>query len=95
MLYLQKQYLNALVAAEVEIKLSGMCNAKVDGGTGRYVSRLARLLLLISAEQPRVVPLLYHYERNARLVFRFQLVIEIIIHLACRVLRFWRLVHWK
>lgn len=76
---LQKQYLNALVAAEVEIKLGGMRNTEVDGGTGGYVTRFTRLLLFIGTEQPCVVPLLYHYERNARLVVCLQLGMEIII----------------
>lgn len=66
-------YLYALVTAEVEVELGGVRDAEVDGGAGGDVARLARLLLLVGAEQPRVVPLLHHYERNARLVLRLQL----------------------
>jgi hypothetical protein len=66
-------YLDSLVAAEVEIELGGMRDAEVDGGASGDVPRLARLLLLVRTEQSRVVPLLHHYERDARLIFSFQL----------------------
>lgn len=66
-------YLYTLVAAQIEVELGGMRDAEVDGGAGGDVARLARLLLLVGAEQPRVVPLLYHDERDARLVLRLQL----------------------
>lgn len=58
------------MATEIEVKLSGMRDAEVDGSPGGDVARLARLLLLVRAEQPRVVTLLDHYERYARLVLR-------------------------
>ena len=42
--------LDALVGAQIEVKLGGMCDANVDRGPSRDVSRLAALLLLVSAE---------------------------------------------
>lgn len=67
------KYLNALVAAKVEIKLSGVCDADIDGGAGRNVSALATLLFLVSAEKACVVPLLHHDKRDAWLVVSLQL----------------------
>lgn len=61
------------MTAEVEVKLGGVRDAQVNCGPGGDVPRLAGLLLLVRAEQPRVVPLLHHDERDARLVLRFQL----------------------
>lgn len=66
-------YLDALVTAQVEIEFGGMRDAEVDRGPGRDVPGLAGLLLLVGAEQPRVMSLLYHDESDARLVLRFQL----------------------
>ena len=43
---------------QVEVKLSGMGDAHIDGGSGRDVARLAALLLLVGTEQPRVMALL-------------------------------------
>ena len=68
-----RRALYALMAAQVEVELGGMRDAEVHGGAGGDVARLAGLLLLVGAEQARVVTLLHHYERDARLVFRFQL----------------------
>lgn len=61
------------MTAEIKVEFSGVRDAEVDGGAGRDVARLAGLLLLVGAEQARVVPLLHHDERDARLVLRLQL----------------------
>ena len=65
--------LYAGVAAEVEVVLGGVCDDGVDGGACRDVAALADLLLLVGTEQPRVVSLLHHHERDARLVAHLQL----------------------
>ena len=68
-----KTHLNSLVTAEIEIELGRMGDAHVHSGTGRNVARFAALFLLVCAEQSRVVTLLHHNERDARLVVGFQL----------------------
>lgn len=68
-----RRALYTLMTAKIEVELSGVRDAEVDGSAGGDVAGLARLLLLVGAEQPRVVPLLNHDERDTRLVFRFQL----------------------
>ena len=65
--------LDALVRAQVEVKLGGMGDAHIHGGPGGDVPALAALLLLVSAEEPRVVTLLHHDERDAGLVVWLQL----------------------
>lgn len=70
-----RAYLYSLMAAEIKVELSGVRDAEVDGGAGGDVAGLARLLLLVGAEQARVVPLLHHDERDARLILRLQLQI--------------------
>lgn len=59
--------------AEIEIEFGGVRDARIDCGAGRYVPGLARLLLLVGTEQPRVVALLNHDKSDARLVVRLQL----------------------
>lgn len=61
------------MTAEIEVELSGVRDTEVDGGAGGDVAGLAGLLLLVGAEQTRVVTLLNHNERDARLVLRLQL----------------------
>lgn len=65
-------HLDALVAAQVKIELGGMGDTNIDRRTGRYVTTLPALFLLVGAEQPGVVTLLHHYERDARLIVRLQ-----------------------
>ena len=65
--------LNTGVRAQVKVELGGVCDADVDGGAGRDVARLARLLLLVGAEQAGVVALLHHDERDAGLVVCLEL----------------------
>ena len=50
-----------------------MGNANVDGGPGRDVSRFSGLLLLVGAEETRVMTLLDHNKSNAGLVVRLKL----------------------
>ena len=50
-----------------------MCDTRVDSGAGGNVSRLARLLLLVGAEQPGVMALLDDDEGNTRFVIGFEL----------------------
>ena len=59
--------------AEIEIKLRGVSDTNVDGGTSGDVPGLAALLLLVRAEQTGVVTLLDHDEGDSRLVVSFQL----------------------
>ena len=58
---------------EIEIKLRGVSDTNVDGGTSGDVPGLAALLLLVRAEQTGVVTLLDHDEGDSRLVVSFQL----------------------
>ena len=60
--------------AEIEVKLRGVSDTNVDGGTSGDVPGLAALLLLVRAEQTGVVTLLDHDEGDAGLVVSFQLV---------------------
>ena len=50
-----------------------MGNANVDGGSGRDVSRFSGLLLLVGAEETRVMTLLDHNKSNTGLVVRLKL----------------------
>ena len=59
--------------AEIEVKLRGVSDTNVDGGTSGDVPGLAALLLLVRAEQTGVVTLLDHDEGDSRLVVSFQL----------------------
>ena len=59
--------------AEIEVKLRGVSDTNVDGGTSGDVPGLAALLLLVRAEQTGVVTLLDHDEGDSRLVVGFQL----------------------
>lgn len=61
------------MAAQIEIEFCRVSNTDIHSGAGGDVARLAGLLLLVGAEQARVVPFLYHNERDAGLVLRFQL----------------------
>ena len=65
--------LDALVRAQVEVKLCGVGDAHVHRCSGGDVPALAALLLLVGTEQPRVVTLLHHDERNAGLVVWLEL----------------------
>ena len=57
--------------AQVKVELGGMCNARVDGGTGGNVSRFARLLFLVGAEESCMMAFLNNDERDTRFVIRF------------------------
>lgn len=61
------------MAAQIEVKLRGMCDAHVDRGARRNVARFARLLLFVGAKQSSVMTLLHHNERDARPIVRLQL----------------------
>ena len=61
------------MGAEIEVELRGVSDADVHGGPGGDVPTLAALLLLVSAEEPRVVTLLHHDKRDAGLVVWLQL----------------------
>jgi len=65
--------LDTLMRAEIEVKLRGVSDTNVDGGTSGDVPGLAALLLLVRAEQTGVVTLLDHDEGDSRLVVGFQL----------------------
>lgn len=65
-------HLNALMRAQVKVELGWVCNARVDSGTGGNVSRFARLLFLVGTEEPGVMALLNHDERDTWFVVRFQ-----------------------
>ena len=67
--------LDTLVRAQVEVKLGGVGDANVHGGPGRDVAALAALLLLVGAEESRVVTLLDHDEGDAGLIVWLQLKI--------------------
>lgn len=58
--------------AQVKVELGGMCDARIDGGTGGNVSRLARLLFLVGAEKSCVMALLNNDKGDTRFVVRFQ-----------------------
>ena len=51
--------LDALVAAEEEVVLSGVGDVGVDGCAGGHVAGPAGLVPLVHAEEPGVVPLLH------------------------------------
>lgn len=61
------------MTAQVEIELGWVRDADVDGCPRWNISRLAALLLLVRAEQARVMSLLHDDERDARAVVRLQL----------------------
>ena len=65
--------LDALVRAQVEVELGGVRDAHVHGGAGRDVAALAALLLLVRAEEARVVPLLHHDEGDPWFVVSLEL----------------------
>ena len=65
--------LDALVRAQVEVELGGVRDAHVHGGAGRDVAALAALLLLVRAEEARVVALLHHDEGDPWFVVWLQL----------------------
>ena len=60
------------MGAEVEVELGGVADADVHGRTRRNVARLPAPVLPVPAEQPGVVTLLHHYERDSRLVANFK-----------------------
>ena len=59
--------------AQVEVELRGVGDADVHGGAGGDVAALAALLLLVRAEEARVVALLHHDEGDPRLVVSLEL----------------------
>ena len=59
--------------AQVEVELRGVGDADVHGGAGRDVAALAALLLLVRAEEARVVALLHHDEGDPWFVVWLQL----------------------
>ena len=59
--------------AQVEVELRGVGDADVHGGAGGDVAALAALLLLVRAEEARVVPLLHHDEGDPWFVVWLQL----------------------
>ena len=61
------------MGAEIEVELCRVSYPDVHGGSGGDVPALAALLLLVGAEQPGVVTLLHHDERDARLVVSLKL----------------------
>ena len=74
-LYMPKHSPNGptLMRAQVEVELRGVGDADVHGGAGGDVAALAALLLLVRAEEARVVPLLHHDEGDPRLVVSLEL----------------------
>lgn len=64
--------LNALVRAQVEIKLCWVGDSNVNCCACRDVARAARLLLEVSTEEASVVTLLNNNKGNAWLVVRLQ-----------------------
>jgi len=64
--------LDALVRAQVKVKLCRVGYANVHSGASRYVARTAGLFFKVGAEEASVVALLHHNEGDARLVVRFQ-----------------------
>lgn len=58
--------LDALMAAQIEIKFGGMCDAHIDGGACGNIARFAALLLLLRAEESSMMALLHHNECDAR-----------------------------
>ena len=65
--------LNALMRAQVKVKLCGVSDSNVHSGACRYVAGTARLFLEVGTEEAGVVALLHHNEGDARLVVRLQL----------------------
>ena len=61
------------MGAEVEVKLSRMRDPHIHRSSSGNVATLADLFLLVGTEEPRVVPLLHHNERDARTVVLLQL----------------------
>ena len=61
------------MGTEIEVKLCRVSDPDVHGGPGGDVPTLAALLLLVGAEQPGVVTLLHHDERDAGFVIWLQL----------------------
>ena len=61
------------MGTEIEVKLCRVSDPDVHGGPGGDVPALAALLLLVGAEQPGVVTLLHHDERDAGLVVSLKL----------------------
>ena len=59
--------------AQVEVELRGVGDADVHGGAGGDVAALAALLLLVRAEEARVVPLLHHDEGDPWFVVSLEL----------------------
>lgn len=58
--------------AEIKVEFGWMGDSGVDGRSGRDVARLARLLLLVGAEQPGVMAFLDNDEGDSGLVIRFE-----------------------
>lgn len=63
--------LDASVTTQVEVKLSWVGDFRVHGGACWNVSTFPNPLILVGAEEPRVVPLLNHYEGDPWLVVFF------------------------
>ncbi len=64
--------LDASMTAQIEVILCGVCDHRVHRGSRRNVATLAYLLLLVCAEQSRVVSLLNHHKSYSRLIPHFQ-----------------------
>lgn len=64
--------LDALVAAQIEIKLGRMGDADIDRSPSRDVATFARLFLFIGAKQTRVMALLNHDKCNPGFVVGLQ-----------------------
>lgn len=60
------------VTAEVKVKLVGMCDVRVHGGTSRNVSTTSDSLIAVGAEEARVVAFLHNNVCDARLVLLLQ-----------------------
>ena len=65
--------LDSLVRAEIEVELCRMRDPNIHCGPGGNVPALPALLLLVRAEEPRVVALLHHDEGDAGLVVSLKL----------------------
>lgn len=61
------------MTTKVEVELVRMHNSPINNRTGRDVAPLARRILGIGAEKPRMVPLLNDHQRDARPILARQL----------------------
>lgn len=61
------------MTTQVKIKLCGVGNSDIHGGSGRDISASSYLVLAVGTEQSGVVSLLDHDEGNTGLVSQLQL----------------------